>query len=105
MADGLRVQVATVFLTYAGSIDISELAGEIVHADRLRRGEIAATPPVIVDLGAAGRLVAALAPAARCVSRNSRDHRARRKRKVDRRRGRQGGRTDGHRPGPIAAGR
>ena len=51
MADGLRVQVATLFRSYAGSIDISELAGEIVHADRQRRGEIAATPHVIVDLG------------------------------------------------------
>jgi len=57
MADLLRVQVATVFRSYAGGIDIPRLAAEIAMADRLRRREVAETPHVILDLAAVGRLV------------------------------------------------
>jgi len=70
MADLLRVQVATVFRSYAGGIDIPRLAAEIAMADRLRRREVAETPHVILDLAAVGRLVSSLGQAVRCVSLN-----------------------------------
>ncbi len=70
MAYLARVQVATVLGSYAGSINIPQLAAEIVQAERLRHREVADTPHVILDLGGVGRLVSSLGQAVRCVSLN-----------------------------------
>ena len=70
MAAALRVREDTVVRSYLSTIDPAELAEAFKLAGEQGARELADTPPTILDLGSAGRLVASLAQAVRCVSLN-----------------------------------
>jgi hypothetical protein len=70
MAAALRVHEDTVVRTYLSTIDPAELVAAFKLAREQAARELTDTPPTILDLGGAGRLVASLGQAVRCVSLN-----------------------------------
>jgi len=70
MAATLGVREDTVVRSHLAAIDPAELAAAFKLAGEQSARELADTPPTILDLGSAGRLVASLAQAVRCVSLN-----------------------------------
>lgn len=70
MAVALRVRDDTVVRTYLSTIDPAELVTEFTFAREQSARELVDTPPTILDLGSAGRLIASLGQAVRCVSLN-----------------------------------
>lgn len=70
MAAALRVQDDTVVRSYLSTIDPVEVVNAFEHASAVNARELAETPPSILDLASAGRLVASLGQAVRCISLN-----------------------------------
>ncbi|ROO60430.1 hypothetical protein EDC02_2299 [Micromonospora sp. Llam0] len=70
MASGLGVREETVVRTYLDTIDVAAMVEDLARADEARKREVAEASPAVIGLEATGRLVASLAQAVRCVSRN-----------------------------------
>lgn len=70
MAAALRVREDTVVRSYLSTIDPASLVAAFQLARTTGERELADTPPTILDLASAGRLIASLGQAVRCVSLN-----------------------------------
>lgn len=70
MASSLGLREETVVRTHLGTIDVAALATGLVRADEAQKREVAEASPAVISLEGAGRLVASLAQAIRCVSLN-----------------------------------
>lgn len=70
MAAALRVREDTVVRSYLSTIDPAALVTAFKLAHEQGARELADTPPTILDLESAGRLVASLGQAVRCISLN-----------------------------------
>ncbi|GLZ01570.1 hypothetical protein [Actinoplanes sp. NBRC 103695] len=70
IAAALRVREETVVRSHLRALEPAEMVKEFRLALQMGSQELSETPPTIVDLGSAGRLVASLGQAARCVSLN-----------------------------------
>jgi hypothetical protein len=70
MAAALRVREDTIVRSYLSTIDPADLVAEFQDASADGAREVADTPPTILGLSDAGRLIASLGQAVRCVSLN-----------------------------------
>ncbi|MDT4991382.1 MAG: hypothetical protein QOH97_1274 [Actinoplanes sp.] len=70
MAKALRVQEATIVRSHLSTIDPTEFVAELRFARAETEREVANTSPTVFDLDSAGRLVASLGQAVRCMSLN-----------------------------------